>query len=47
MAVSFIGGGNGGPEENHPPVTSHWQILSHNAVHLALIEIHYINGDRH
>ena len=27
----------GGPEENHQPVTSHWQILSHNAVHLALI----------
>jgi hypothetical protein len=34
----------GGPEENHQPVTSHWQTLSHNAVHLALIEIHNISG---
>jgi hypothetical protein len=24
--------------ENHWPVTSHWQTLSHNVVHLALIE---------
>jgi hypothetical protein len=29
----------GGTEENHQPVTRHWQTLSHNAVHLALIEI--------
>ena len=37
----------GGPGENHRPVASHWQILSHN-VHLALIEIrtHNICGDR-
>jgi len=38
VVVSFIGGGN-------------WrtQSLSHNVVHLALIEIrtHNINGDRH
>ena len=27
----------GGPRENHWPVTSHWQTLSHNVVHLALI----------
>jgi len=27
-----------GPVENHRPVTSHWQTLSHNIVHLALIE---------
>jgi hypothetical protein len=41
--VSFIGG------ENLRPITSHWQILSHNVVHLALIEIrtHNISGDRH
>ena len=30
----------GGPWENHRPVASHWQtLLSHNVVHLALIEI--------
>jgi hypothetical protein len=29
----------GGPRENHRPVASHWQTLSHNVVHLALIEI--------
>ena len=34
--------------ENHQPVASHWQILSYNVVHLALIEIrtHNISGDR-
>jgi hypothetical protein len=39
----------GGPGENHWPVASHWQTLSHNVVHLALIEIqtHNISGDRH
>jgi hypothetical protein len=39
----------GGHGENHRPVTSHWQTLSHNVVHLALIEIriHIISGDRH
>jgi hypothetical protein len=26
-----------GPGENQQPVTSHWQTLSHNVVHLALI----------
>jgi len=26
----------GGPRENHRPVASHWQTLSHNVVHLAL-----------
>jgi hypothetical protein len=26
VTVSFIGGG---PEENHQPVTSRWQTLSH------------------
>jgi hypothetical protein len=38
----------GGPSENHRPVGSHWQTLSHNVVHLALIEIrtHDISGDR-
>jgi hypothetical protein len=29
----------GGPGENHWPVTSHWQTLSHNVVHLALMVI--------
>jgi hypothetical protein len=29
----------GGPGENHRPVASHWQTLSHNVVHLTLIEI--------
>jgi hypothetical protein len=39
----------GGPWENHRRVASHWQTLSHNVVHLALIEIrtHNISGDRH
>jgi hypothetical protein len=38
-----------GPGENHRPVASHRQTLSHNVVHLALIEIrtHNISGDRH
>ena len=36
-------------EENHRPVASHWQTLSHNVVHLALIEnqTHSISGDRY
>jgi hypothetical protein len=29
----------GGPGENHRSVASHCQTLSHNVVHLALIEI--------
>jgi hypothetical protein len=35
--------------ENHRPVANHWQTLSHNVVHLALIEIrtHIMSGDRH
>ena len=39
----------GGPRENHQPVASHWQTLSHNVLHLSLIEIqtHNISGDRH
>jgi len=39
----------GGPGENHRPVTSHWQTLLHNVVHLVLIEIqtYNISGDRH
>ena len=44
--VSFVGGG---PGENYPPVASHWQTLSHNVVHLTMIEIrtHNISGDSH
>jgi hypothetical protein len=39
----------GGPGENHRPVACHWQTLSHNVVHLALIDIrtHNISDDRH
>ena len=39
----------GGPGENHQPVASHRQTLSHNGLHLAQIEIrpHNISGDRH
>jgi hypothetical protein len=35
--------------ENNLHVASHWQTLSHNVVHLALIKIraHNISGDRH
>ena len=36
------------PGENHRPVASHRQTLSHNVVHLALIgiETHNISDDR-
>ena len=39
----------GVPVENHRPVASHCQTLSHNVVHLSLIEIraHNFSGDRH
>jgi hypothetical protein len=35
--------------ENHRPVSSHLQTLSHTVVYLTLIEIrtHFISGDRH
>ena len=38
----------GAPRENHRPVAGHLQTLSHNVVHLALIEIqtYNISGDR-
>jgi hypothetical protein len=47
VVVSFIGGGTGGPGENHRPVANHFQILSHNIVQIALIEIrtNNISGD--
>jgi len=37
----------GGSGENHWPVASHWQTLSHNVAHLAMIEIrtHNFSGD--
>jgi hypothetical protein len=40
---------SGRPWENHRPVACHWQTLSYNVVHFALIEIqtHNISGDRH
>jgi hypothetical protein len=28
-----------GTGENYQPVASHWETLSHNVVHLALIEV--------
>jgi hypothetical protein len=36
------------PEENHRPVVSHWQTLSHNVVHLTLSgsRTNNISGDR-
>jgi hypothetical protein len=44
VAVSFIGEG---PGENHRPVASHRQTLSHNVVHLALngVRTHNISGE--
>ena len=40
LSVFFIDGGNREyPKKTHRPVSSHWQTLLHNAVHLALIEI--------
>ena len=38
-----------GHGENHRPVASHCQTLSHNVVHLALsgIQTHNISGDKH
>jgi hypothetical protein len=39
----------GVPGENHQPVASHWQTLSHNVVsttpHLNWIRIHTVSGD--
>ena len=49
-AVSFIGGGNGGSGgESHRPVANNWQTLSHNVVHLAMIDIrtHNFSDERH
>ena len=39
----------GEPGENHRPVASHRQTLSHTVVHLTLFKIrtHNISGDRH
>ena len=42
-------GKTGVPGENHRPVTSHWQTLSHNVVssipHLSGIRTHNVSGD--
>jgi hypothetical protein len=39
------------PGENHSPVSSHWQILSHNVVssthRLSKIVTHNVSDDRH
>ena len=41
----------GVPGENHRPVASHWQTLSHNVVsstpRLSDIQTHIVIGDRH
>ena len=51
VAVSFIGGGNLVPGENHRPAVSHWQTLSHNVVlstpRHEKGSNHNFNGDRH
>ena len=39
MAVSFIGGGNRRTRKKPPPCRRSPQTLSHNFVHLALVEI--------
>ena len=35
------------PGENHRPVASHWQTLSHNSYRLSGIQIHNVSGDRY
>jgi len=48
VVVSFIGGGNRRvPGENHWPVPSHWQTLSHNVVSSTprLSELVFDGGD--
>ena len=47
--ISVLVEETGGPGENHRPVASHWQALSHNVLHLTLIkiQIHNISGDSH
>jgi hypothetical protein len=41
----------GVPRENHRPVASHWQALSHNVVSsappLSRVWTHNVSGDRH
>jgi hypothetical protein len=37
----------GVPGENHQPVTSHWQTLSHNVVSSTLHHELTTSGDRH
>ena len=48
---SFYGGGTGLSEENHRPVSSHWQTLLYNVVsstpHLSGIRTHNVSGSRH
>jgi hypothetical protein len=44
-------GKTGVPGENHRPIASHWQTLSHNVVsstpRLSVIRTHNISGDWH
>jgi hypothetical protein len=37
----------GGPGENHRPVASHWQTLSHNVTLSGIRRTHNFSGDRH
>ena len=39
VASVLLMGETGRSGENHQPIASHWQTLSYNVVHLALIEI--------
>ena len=56
--VSYIRGGSvllveeiGVPGENHEPVASHWQTLTHNVVsstpRMGGIPSHNVSGDKH
>jgi len=49
VAVSFIGRGNRRTQKKPPTCRKSLNNLSHNVVHLDLIEIraHNISGDRH
>ena len=42
----LLGEETGGPGENHWPIASDWQTLSHNIVHFSLFEFHN-SGDRY
>jgi hypothetical protein len=47
IGTRFIGGGSWRTRRKPPTCASHWQTLSHNVVHLALIEIRTHNTIEH